>query len=71
MLNVSLQVVGETPPHLLSLSPVTGLLLAAARAMPKAAAPLEVLATHAANIGHYLFHHSNITQKKEKSSNFL
>ncbi len=65
-LNVSLQVVGEIAPHLLTLSPVTGLLLAAVRAVPKTAAPLEVLATHAANIRNDLLHTTKYNAKKGK-----
>jgi hypothetical protein len=55
-LNVSLQVVGETPPHFLTDGSVAGFLLPAVRAVPETAAPLEIFAAHAADICHDFLH---------------
>ena len=54
--DVSLQIVRQTPAHLLALSPVPSFLLAACRAVAEAGASLEVLAALPANIGYSLLH---------------
>jgi hypothetical protein len=70
-LNVSLQVVGEIAPHLLALSPVTGLLLSAVRAVPKTAAPLKVLATHAADVRNDFLHRIQYNEKIGEKFNIV
>jgi hypothetical protein len=69
-LNVSFQIIGETPPHFLADSSVAGFLLPAVRAVPETAAPLKIFAAHAADICNDFLHQYVEQQSSMKGSPF-